>query len=877
MTVSYGARMTDSDNIRAAEALLTQGDVLRSQDRDAEAEPLYLRAVSLFEKTLGVMDVKVAEGCLRLADLNRFFSLDPEAIPLCRRALNIMERALGAAHPRVADVLLQLGDLYADDDPSLAVTAGQHYKRALDILEKNLGEGRTLADVRPDLLAVLHELQGEYADSESLHRWALDVLTEELGPDHLRVAALKRRLGRFCCRRGRFDEGVRFMQQALDIAERVLGPEHPGLRPYLSDLADHYMIYDLGEMWSLETSSRQRKPRMDIARQKETLHLRALAIAEESFGKDHPAVVRDLIALEALYRELERNREAQITRGRILAIIDRVGADKRFWAIDTLLRLREPSPAELSADADALFQRARALAESEVEGDETVRNDALCRLAELCLQERRPSEAAHLFARARVRAERAFGTAHPRVACVLLRTGLAYYSKDNAQAQRYYDEAIDMLKGLSCIDDPGIADELLSYALIYQEMSRIADAIERFGAAVNAGQLTPLTADPPPSPDVEPSLQTLGFSPFKVNRPVFTSFRSFLQMVSTPVKIDPPPSPDMGSLFQVLLAAFTKGFGRDHPLVGTCLLALGDLRLEQGGEREAEQLYLQALAIAEKAPRDGHDLEVGSLSGLAMLYHVQKKYAEAEPLYGRWFARCEQRPHPQETNLFTPLFNLARCLADQGRRQEIEPLFRRARGIAEARRQSFRMNFDYDLVMRFYKLLGRDADAEVLAREELDSTPSGLGPSSAKVVRDLAESCRRQGNVAEAERLYRKALADCETELGPDGGTRLSPLLIGLARVYLDQGRHVDSEPLLLRAIRILEDARQRDQEENGWLLKALEDYVSLLHRMDRAGEALAMESRVASVKVQVDADREQRNRRAVRQRLLLDWDLEIE
>jgi tetratricopeptide (TPR) repeat protein len=176
--------------------------------------------------------------------------------------------------------------------------------------------------------------------------------------------------------------------------------------------------------------------------------------------------------------------------------------------------------------------------------------------------------------------------------------------------------------------------------------------------------------------------------------------------------------------------------------------------------------------------------------------------------------------------------------------------------------------------MKFYRLLDRDAEEEALAREELSSNVALWGqdhPFVETPTRDLAEICRRQGKFVEAEQLYRRALATCEADLGPDGGTRLTPLLTGLGRVYLDQGRHADAEPLLLRAIKILEDARQRDPEEDSWLLSALEDYVSLLQREARAAEVPEVESRLASVKALVGAERVQRARHAVRDRLALD------
>ena len=828
--------MADFESIRVAEALLKQGDTLRSQGRDAEAEPRYLRAIYLFENSSGNASVQLAEGLVRLADLFRFLNLDAEAVPLYQRALAIFERALGARHPRVADILLSLGDLHLEgdlhlDDPGGHQAAELYYQRALDIMEGNLGTDRPLADARPDLLAVLYELQGRYSDSASLHQWALTALKEELGSDHLRVAAQMLRFGQFCGRRGQFEEAPRLLQQALDIAEHALGPEHPGIRVYLRELADHCPIWDVEKMWDFRTFGSELTPKTEVARRKEALYLRALAIAEKSFGKDHPTVVKDLAALQDLYRSLKRTRESRTVRQRMLAIIDRVGTTRRLWSVEWLLHLRQLAPMELSADADVLLHKSLAFAEGGLGPDDPRLADAIFRFAQLCWQEGRYGEAETLFARMRAISGRAFGPKHPRMACVLLRVGLVCLGTSNAKAHHYYDEAVAILKRVPSISDSDIAEELLEYANAYEVVPGMAESFRLTGKQINAALPGPLKADPPAHPDIE-------------------------------------------AFVQILLPAFEKGVGSNHPLVGRCLLILGGLRVLEGEEAAAERLFLRALTIAEKAPDNSRGIEVSSLSGLAILYHVQKRYAEAEPLYRRWLARLEQHPDPQEISLYTPLFNLARCFAEQGRRHEIEPLFRRALTIAQARRASHGFNVDDDTLQQFYELLGRDADVEALARQDLRSAESVRGRDHPLVeprLRRLAEICRRQGNYREAEQIYRNTLASCEQDLGPDGGGRLAPLLSGLGKVYLDQGMHVDAQPLLLRAISILEKLHTRSSEENGWLLRAMEDYISSLRRMEREDEAREFESRLAPIKIEVEAAHTRRNRQTVRSRGPLD------
>jgi len=55
----------------------------------------------------------------------------------------------------------------------------------------------------------------------------------------------------------------------------------------------------------------------------------------------------------------------------------------------------------------------------------------------------------------------------------------------------------------------------------------------------------------------------------------------------------------------------------------------------QGKYAEAESLYKRSLAIREKVLEPEHAHVAASLNNLAELYHAQGKYAEAEPLYKR--------------------------------------------------------------------------------------------------------------------------------------------------------------------------------------------------------------------------------------------------
>ncbi len=74
----------------------------QAQGKYAEAEPIFKRALVIFEKTLGSEHPLVAANLNNLAALYHAQGKYAEAEPLCKQALAIVEKALGPEHPHVA-------------------------------------------------------------------------------------------------------------------------------------------------------------------------------------------------------------------------------------------------------------------------------------------------------------------------------------------------------------------------------------------------------------------------------------------------------------------------------------------------------------------------------------------------------------------------------------------------------------------------------------------------------------------------------------------------------------------------------------------------------------------------------------------------------
>ncbi len=119
-----------------------------------------------------------------------------------------------------------------------------------------------------------------------------------------------------------------------------------------------------------------------------------------------------------------------------------------------------------------------------------------------------------------------------------------------------------------------------------------------------------------------------------------------------------------------------QGTGWEH------YMAEGAKAYQNGQETNAEMFYLAALEDVQNAGPEDPRL-AATLNALAVLYHTQRKYAQAEPLYQRVLTLLEQTIGPDHPTLATTLNNLAVVYEAQDKYAEAAPLYQRALALIE--------------------------------------------------------------------------------------------------------------------------------------------------------------------------------------------------
>lgn len=301
----------------------------------------------------------------------------------------------------------------------------------------------------------------------------------------------------------------------------------------------------------------------------------------------------------------------------------------------------------------------------------------------------------------------------------------------------------------------------------------------------------------------------------------------------------------------------------------------------QGRTAEAAAAAEQALKLAEEQFGKDDPRTLGISNNLAVLYHVQRRYGEAERHYLLVLKGFEQLMGADDTATLTIVNNIAELYKAQGRNAEAVPYYQRqfeasqrkngeshpetlqaAAGLAGIYQALGRFNDAAGLSRQVYegrsRMLGRShpdtlesanqlgllyiemgryQDAAPLLIFVLEARERKLGKDHTDTlssVANLAALYKQAGRFAEAEQLYKRALEAETRTVGPSHNSTLITVH-NLAMLFQAQGRPAEAEPLFLRA---LKGAEQSLGKDDPFTLSCVSNLGLLYVSMGRYAEA---------------------------------------
>ncbi|WP_367134559.1 FxSxx-COOH system tetratricopeptide repeat protein [Saccharothrix sp. HUAS TT1] len=227
---------------------------------------------------------------------------------------------------------------------------------------------------------------------------------------------------------GRPADAQPLYQRALAIAEATYGPDHPEVATVLNNLG--LALRDLGRPGDAQ-------PLLE----------RALAIAEAAYGPDHPEVAIDLSSLGLTLRDLGRPEDAQPLLERALTITEATyGPDHPEVAIDLNNLGLALSDLGHPGDAQPLYERALTIAETAYGPNHPEVATSLNNLGFTLSALGRPEDAQPLLERALAITETTYEPDHPIIAIRLNNLAVTLQSLGRGEEAQQLIERADRIR-----------------------------------------------------------------------------------------------------------------------------------------------------------------------------------------------------------------------------------------------------------------------------------------------------------------------------------------------------------------------------------------------------------------------------------------------
>ena len=248
-----------------------------------DAEPVYLRLVSLREATQDKENSDIATAYNNIGVVNKFLGNYPKALEFHFKDLAISEKVLGKEHPSTATSYNNIGGVY--DSQGDYPKALEYYFKALDIREKLLGKEHPDTALSYNNIGGVYHIQGDYTKALEYLQKALSIKEKVLGKEHPSTATSYNNIGMVYNGQGDYPKALEYYFKALAIREKVLGKEHPSTATSFNNIGAVYD--DQGEY-----------PKALV------YYFKALAIREKLQGKEHPDTATSYNNIGLIYYNL---------------------------------------------------------------------------------------------------------------------------------------------------------------------------------------------------------------------------------------------------------------------------------------------------------------------------------------------------------------------------------------------------------------------------------------------------------------------------------------------------------------------------------------------------------------------------------------------
>ncbi len=257
--------------------------------------------------------------------------------------------------------------------------------------------------------------EGRYSAAEPLYQQAIDLIQQQLGPEHPAVARAWSDLATVYAAQKRYDEAEALYLEALELRYSTYGENHPEVAVSLHDLGYLYAVQSLWE-------------------EAEPLYIKALEMQERLLEDFHPDVVKSVTNLAHLYEAQQRYTVAEPLYQKALTLLKRRSGSQHPDVATGLNNLAYLYESQLLYDkAEGLYQQALDLRQRLLGPEHPDVATSLNNLAAVSTAQGKYRRAEQLYTQALEISDRTLGPDHPNT--VIFRENLQIFRREQRSRQ----------------------------------------------------------------------------------------------------------------------------------------------------------------------------------------------------------------------------------------------------------------------------------------------------------------------------------------------------------------------------------------------------------------------------------------------------------
>jgi CHAT domain-containing protein/tetratricopeptide (TPR) repeat protein len=234
LELAGGIALSDGDP-SLSDLLQVKGICQKRLGRLKDAEQTYRAALDRLERLGQGETVGNAIALDNLGNLYMESRRLAEAEPLRLRAIEIFRKSLPPAHPHIVTASQNLAVLY--QFAGRRDEARRYYGEALAGAEKAYGADATQVGIIADNFAGFLRASGDKPQARELYLRAIGIFEKSLGADHPDTALALQNYAIFLGETGETVAAEEHLKRAIDIGERLYGPRHSSVAAALNTLA----------------------------------------------------------------------------------------------------------------------------------------------------------------------------------------------------------------------------------------------------------------------------------------------------------------------------------------------------------------------------------------------------------------------------------------------------------------------------------------------------------------------------------------------------------------------------------------------------------------------------------------------------------------